>query len=207
VKKLIDLTHTFTDDMPVYPGDPCSRLYQCAEIETDGSRDHKIESCMHVGTHIDAPFHMIDDGLIVSEIPVEQFQGRGVLVDARKTMVIDENILENIDLQEGDIVLVRTDWYKKWRTDEYFKEWPIFTVPFCEKLVEAKISVVGMDTGGPDMDASFPAHKALLPNNVLIVENLTNLEALEDIQNFRVHAYPVKYESDAAPVRVVAEVI
>ena len=207
MNNFIDLTHTFTDDMPVYPGDPCSRLYKCAEISKDGSTDHKIESCMHVGTHIDAPFHMVEDGMIISDISADKFQGRGVLIDARNTMVIDDDLLENIDIREGDIVLVRTDWSKKYRTDDYFKEWPVFTVSFSKKLVELKISVVGMDTGGPDMDDSFPAHKALLPNDVLIIENLDNLEALESVPNFRVHAYPVKYQADAAPVRVVAEVL
>ena len=203
---LIDLTHTFTDNMPVYPGDPCSRLYQTGTIEKDGVSDHKIESCMHVGTHMDAPVHMVEGGAYIAEIPLAHFQGRGVLIDARGLDIIDADILEPYDIQIGDIVLVWTGWDKKYHSDDYFKNWPIMTVEFAQKLVDKKISLIGMDTAGPDMDDSFPAHKVFLPNDILIIENMTRLEELENYQNFLVHAYPAKYHADAAPVRVVAEV-
>ena len=202
---LIDLTHTFTDNMPVYPGDPCSRLYQTCTIEKDGLNDHKIESCMHVGTHMDAPVHMVEGGAYIAEIPLAHFQGRGVLIDARGLDIIDADILEPYDIQIGDIVLVWTGWDKKYHSDDYFKNWPIMTVEFAQKLVDKKISLIGMDTAGPDMDDSFPAHKVFLPNDILIIENMTRLEELENYQNFLVHAYPAKYHADAAPVRVVAE--
>lgn len=192
--------------MPVYPGDPCARLYQTCSIEKDGVTDHKIESCMHVGTHIDAPIHMVDGGAVVADIPLAHFQGRGVLIDARDHMVIDANILEDYNIVEGDIVLVWTGWDKKYRDGTYFDDWPIMTSAFAQALVDLKISLIGMDTAGPDMDDTFPAHKIFLPNDVLIIENLTNLEKLKDAGNFKIHAYPAKYNADAAPVRVVAEI-
>lgn len=204
--QLIDLTHTFTDEMPVYPGDPCSKLYQNCTIAEDGFTDHKIESCMHVGTHMDAPLHMIEGGAYIAEIPVSHFQGRGVLIDARGRDVIDADILERRDIQAGDIVLVWTGWDKKYWGGTYFDHWPIMTPAFAQSCVDKKIALIGMDTAGPDMDESFPAHKIFLPNNVLIIENMTNLEALEQVDSFLVHAYPVKYQADAAPVRVVAEI-
>jgi kynurenine formamidase len=205
--ELIDLTHTFTDDMPVYPGDDCSKLYQSDFIKDCGVSDHKIESGMHVGTHMDAPLHMVEGGALICDFPVEQFQGRGVLIDARGLDVIDTQILEKYDIREYDIVLVWTDWDKKYRTDAYFKKWPVMTIEFAQSLVSKKIALIGMDTAGPEMEETFPVHKTFLPNNVLIIENMTNLHALENVPNFKVHAYPAKYKADAAPVRVVAEVI
>jgi len=71
--KLIDLTHTFIEDMPVYPGDPASKLKQIANIEKDGFVDHEIKTAMHVGTHMDAPLHMIQDGKKLSELSLEKF--------------------------------------------------------------------------------------------------------------------------------------
>lgn len=205
--KLIDLTHTFTDDMPVYPGDDCSKLYQSDFIKDCGVSDHKIESGMHVGTHMDAPLHMVEGGALICDFPVTQFQGRGVLIDARGLDVIDTPILEKYDIREKDIVLVWTGWDKKYRTDEYFKKWPVMTVEFAQSLVNKKIALIGMDTAGPEMEETFPVHKTFLPNNVLIIENMANLDALDKISDFKVHAYPAKYKADAAPVRVVAEVI
>jgi kynurenine formamidase len=202
---IIDLTHTFTNDMPVYPGDPCSKLYQCATVGEHGFSDHKIESCMHVGTHMDAPLHMIDGGMVISDFPANKFQGRGVLVDARKYKVIDESLLYGIEIQKGDIVLVWTGWDKKYRSDDYFNNWPIMTEDFAKYLLEKDISLIGMDTPGPDIDEDFPVHKIFLPNNILIIENMCNLELLSNHTSFKIHAYPAKYNADAAPVRVVAE--
>lgn len=204
---LIDLTHTFTDDMPVYPGDDCSKLYQSCSIDKDGVTDHTIQSGMHVGTHMDAPLHMVEGGTYMSEIDIAHFQGRGVLIDARGKNIIDEDTLQDQDIRANDIVLVRTDWDKKYRTDQYFKDWPYMTTGFAQKLCDLGISLIGMDTPGPDPECDdFPAHKVFLPNDVLIIENMAHLEKLENHENFVVHAYPAKYHADAAPVRVVAQI-
>jgi len=77
--KLIDLTHTFTSDMPVYPGDPKATLEQIAFIEKDTYNDHKLTTAMHVGTHMDASLHMHADGKKMDEINPERFFGKGVL--------------------------------------------------------------------------------------------------------------------------------
>lgn len=50
--------------MPVYPGDPKPTLEQVAFIAKDTFNDHKLTTVMHVGTHIDAPLHMIANGKI-----------------------------------------------------------------------------------------------------------------------------------------------
>ncbi len=203
---LIDLTHTFTDDMPVYPGDDCSKLYQSNFMKDGGFSNHTINSGMHVGTHMDAPLHMVEGGALICDFPVDKFQGRGVLIDARGIDVIEPPILQNYEVGEGDIVLIWTGWDKKYRTDDYFKSWPVMSVEFAQALVDKKIGLIGMDTAGPEMDEAFPVHKTFLPNNVLIIENMTNLEKLEKTKNFLVHAYPAKYHADAAPVRVVAQI-
>jgi kynurenine formamidase len=62
-----------------------------------------------------------------------------------------------------------------------------------------------MDTPSPDADEPFPVHKIFLPNDILIIENLTGLEQIPSEREFIIHAYPMKYRADAAPVRVVAE--
>jgi kynurenine formamidase len=48
-------------------------------------------------------------------------------------------------------------------------------------------------------------HKILLSAELLIIENLTNLEALLGIDKFDVVALPAKLQCEAAPVRVIAQ--
>lgn len=204
--KYIDLTHTFTDNMPVYPGDPPSSLKKTATIEKDTYTDHQINSFMHVGTHMDAPLHMIKEGKTMDQIEPEHFFGPGVLIDARKSKVIDADLVEGVDIPEGAIVLLYTGFARKYRTPAYYEEYHSVSPDFAKKMVENKVKIVGMDILGPDLDTTWPAHKILLSNDVLIIENLTNLDQLLDVKSYDVVALPVKFKTDAAFVRVVATV-
>jgi kynurenine formamidase len=56
-----------------------------------------------------------------------------------------------------------------------------------------------------DHDEPYPIHKALLDNDVLLIENLVNLNAVVG-KRFRLYALPVRLELDAAPARVLAEI-
>src|SRR3989338_1949040 len=103
---LIDLTHTFTDNMPVYPGDPLPKLHQITTLEKDGYNDHELTSVMHVGTHMDAPLHMIKDGKTMNQISVDHFFGKGVLLDARGKEKIEPELLTGKTIEPSSIVLI-----------------------------------------------------------------------------------------------------
>lgn len=226
----IDLTHTFNNHMPVYPGDSKPELVQRAFLEKDGEVNHRLQSGMHVGTHMDAPAHMISDGKYLSDYSVEKFFGRGVLIDARGKEKIDVDLLANHPhltsplqgeeiargfgaapspggggLGRGAIVLIMTGWSQKFNNDEYYKKHPVLTEAFANKLAELKVSIVGTDTPSPDR-APYKVHKILLEHDILIIENLTNLEVLIGKQNFEVIALPMKLQAEAAFCRVVAKV-
>ena len=202
--KIVDLTHTFTADMSVYPGDPKSSLKQVAHIEKDTFNDYKIETVMHVGTHMDAPFHMIENGKTMDEILPEKFFGPGVLVDVRNMKKIGAELLENTQIEEGSIVLLYTGFANKYKTNDYFKDYPDLAEDFAKQMIKLKVTMVGMDMLSPDFDAPWKTHKTLLGNDILLLENLTNLDKLLNVRKFQVVALPAKFKADAAPVRVVA---
>jgi kynurenine formamidase len=201
--KLIDLTHTFDANMPVYPGDPTPELKQIAFIGEHGYNDYCLHTGMHVGTHMDAPLHMIPKGAFMSQIPASQFFGPGRLIDARGRERVTAELLENIPLEKGDIVLVLTGWYKHFRSSDYYEAFPEIAPEFAQRLVAAGVSILGLDTPTPDKPP-FPVHKILLSKNVLIIENLNDLELLLGVDQFEVIAAPVKFHCEAAPVRVIA---
>lgn len=204
--KIIDLTHSFTEKMPVYPGDPEPSLKQVASLEKDGFNDHMINTVMHVGTHMDAPLHMIADGKKMDEINTNKFIGKGILIDARGKDKVDASLLENIQIEEDSIVLVFTGFGSKYREQAYFENYPGITEDFAQKMVELKVKIVGMDILGPDQPP-FPTHKILLGNGILIIENLTNLDQLVGVKGFEVIALPAKFHTDAAPVRIIARIL
>lgn len=200
--RIIDLTQTFTDVMPNYPGDPKPSLRQSAKIEKEGYEDHWLETGMHVGTHIDAPAHMIEGGKKIHELPLEMFSGRGIAVDARKRD-LNASILKECRASEGDIVLFCTGLSKKYHTPEYFTHFPAMAEELARALVKRKMKMVGFDTPSPDR-SPFAIHKILLGAGILIIENLTNLGTLLKQENFDIHAFPMSICADAAPARIMA---
>ncbi|HLG25354.1 MAG TPA: cyclase family protein [Candidatus Gracilibacteria bacterium] len=200
----IDLTHTFSQQMPVYPGDPLPEFVQVAFLDKHGYNDFQIKTGMHVGTHMDAPLHMIENGKRLSEYPVEKFFGEGYLLDARGTKAIGPDIFDHHQIKKGDIVLIMTGFSLKFGQPEYYESHPEITEACASKMVELGIKIVGIDTPSPDRPP-FAVHKLLLKNDILIIENLTNLETLLKYKRFEVIALPAKFEAEAAPVRVVAD--
>ena len=202
--QMVDLTHTFINDMPVYPGDPKSTLEQTAFIDKDTYNDHKISTLMHVGTHMDAPLHIVENGKKIDEIDLERFLGKGIVINVTGKEKIDASVLKDILIDEGSIVLLYTGFGQKYGTEAYFHGYPEVTEDFANKMVEFKVKILGMDMLGPDLDLPWPVHKILLSNEILIIENLTNLDKLIGIKNFKIIALPAKLNSDAAFVRVIA---
>ena len=56
--RVIDLTHTICEDMPVYPGTEPPKLQTANTIERDGFRETLLTMYSHTGTHMDAPAHL-----------------------------------------------------------------------------------------------------------------------------------------------------
>lgn len=210
-----DLTHPFSSNTPVFPGDPKPEITQSAFLETHGFNDFTVKMGMHVGTHIDAPLHFIAGGKKLSDFGPDKFMGRGVLLDARGRAQIDSSLLsayaeprrdkKDGAIQKGHILLIYTDWDKRFREANYFSDYPVLTEDFARAVVKAGVKIVALDTCSPDR-APYEIHKILLAADVLIVENGTNFEKLLGMPSFEVIALPPFFETEAAPVRLVARV-
>jgi len=201
--RIIDLSVPINEETPVYPGDPRPRISPAGILEKDGYTDHIISFGIHLGTHIDAPMHMIEGGAGLKDIPVGQFTGRG-----RYIRVANEFSLEDVKvagIQAGDIVLFDTGMGERYNEADYFVKFPAMSEEVADYLVEQKVKMVGLDTGSADNQEGFPIHKVLLGGGVLIIENLTNLRSLSG-KEFIVYALPIRLEIDGAPARVIAQI-
>ncbi len=201
--KFVDLSILVNEDTPLYSGDKAPKITPEGSYEKTGFLDHYVSFNNHIGTHIDAPVHMFPDGKNLDQIPVEQFTGRGVYIKVEdKTFELEA--LKQSDIREGDIVLLHTGMSDRLFEPDYYKSYPQVPEEVAQYLVDKKVKMMGVDMGGVDHD--FSIHKLLLKNEVLIIENLTNLGELKG-KEFKVYAFPIKFQLDASPVRVVAEII
>lgn len=203
MSKFIDLSHEILDNMPVYPDDSRVRLYQERYLEKDNCNGFKLEIGMHAGTHVDAPMHLTINKTFINEIPLERFAGKGCLLDVRGEKIIKfKQEYENI-VNEDDIVILFTKFDDKYGTDEYFTDHPIINENLADFFIEKKIKMLGVDFPSPDK-YPFIIHKKLFDNNILIMENLTNLSELEGADKFNIIAFPLKVKAEASIVRVAA---
>src|SRR3982750_1918928 len=102
----IDLSVVVNQQTPVYPGDPLTKIKPAGVLVKDGFCDHYVSMNTHVGTHIDAPMHMLEGGKSLDQVPLEQLIGNGKLVEVTGG---DFEAVKSADIQAGDIVLFRTD--------------------------------------------------------------------------------------------------
>lgn len=198
----IDLSVPLTGETPVYPGDPDVEIIPVGNLEQNGYLDHKLTLGSHNGTHIDAPIHMLENGKSLGEYSIDRFIGQGKLVNARNG---DFTEILNSTFDPGDIVIIDTGSADNFLSESYFKDYPVLSEEAANKLIESGVKMVGIDTCSFENVEGFPIHKKLLASDILLIENLTNLEALSG-KEFNIFAPPLNVNIDGAPSRVIAEV-
>lgn len=222
--RIIDLTH------PMIPGEEEFTL----EIETFNAEEamaktrrestHQIQRgddvwyilqdvkmSSHVGTHIEFPYHHMRDGKTALEYPLTRLMGDTVLLDfSRKgkdeEITLDEILSCGIEIRRGDIVFIRTDMHKLWKTPKGHDR-PVLAIEAAEHLAkEIGIACIGTDATGLEVRGrdDQPVHVTLFSHDVAKVESLTNLDKLNETR-FTTFILPLPIKGlDACPVRVLA---
>jgi kynurenine formamidase len=203
VRRVVDLSVPLDDRTPVYPGDPPVRLAPAATIAHDGYNLLAVHMGSQSGTHCDAPRHFRADGAPIDELDLRLFTGPGVLVDVRgrpdRYAIGVPDLAPYLDrVGPGTIVVLHTG-----RPDS---DHPYLGADACRALLDRGVRTIGLDT--PNIDetpsASYPCHHLVAAAGGVIVENLTNLAAVDFPDPF-LSVLPLRLTgADGAPVRAVA---
>lgn len=94
--KVIDLTHTITENMPVFPGTEQPKLTTVNGYAVAGFRETLVQITTHTGTHIDPPAHVYSGKATLDELPPEQFIGKALVIDCRNLKEGEEIALQHI---------------------------------------------------------------------------------------------------------------
>ena len=208
--KIIDLTHTISADMPVYPGTDCPRFEVGNTYEKDGFKETLISMFTHTGTHMDPPAHLYNGAPTLDALPIEQFIGKAYVADCTKLGSGDIITMDYIDRKAADaadFILFCTGWSRYWGKEEYFGSYPVVNEEVIDYIRETGKKGIGLDTIGldPIADVNLTLHKRLLlDSSVVIIENLKNLDKLLN-RDFIFCALPIKLENaDGSPIRAIA---
>ena len=208
---VIDLTHTISENMPVYPGTEAPKLTVPCTVFKDGFRETLLHLFSHTGTHIDAPAHLYENGKTLERFDASRFVGSALVIDCTG---LSEG--ERIDMgfiraggelaDKADFLLFRTDWDSKWGTDAYFGAFPCITEEVADFIVSSGKKGVGLDVISIDpIGADLTNHRKILSQNTtFIIENLCKLKSVGS-GLFTLIVSPLKFENaDGAPTRALA---
>lgn len=209
--KVIDLTHTIAESMPVYPGTEGPLLTPGSSYEQDGFRETILTFFSHTGTHMDAPNHLFLHRPNLDDLPIQQFVGSALVIDCSDVGEGELVTLEHLApygeaVDAAEFLLFYTGWSRFWGQEAYFGDYPCLDFRVVDYLIRAKKKGVGLDTIGidPIADRNLTRHRMLFAQtDIVVIENLTNLEQLgRNLVTFM--ALPVKFQqSDGAPVRAI----
>jgi arylformamidase len=209
--EIIDLSHSMKPDMPVFPGTPPPEFDDVATIDADGYREKRISLHSHIGTHVDAPAHIIAGARTLDQLPLDMFCGDALLLNctsAGRHIHLQDLLPHGENIRRHAFVLLYTGWSRFWGDARYFDAYPVLTPDAARWIVDTGVRGIGMDTISPDPvnSVDLPIHHIFLEAGKIIVENLTNLQAMPD-RSFLFACFPLKIkDGDGSPVRAVAMV-
>ena len=211
--KLLDLTLIISENIPTFPGSPQPSFIQDKNVKNDGYNSELLFLSSHTGTHLDAPYHFQEKGEKIHEISLKRLVSSAILVKSRKKgdQPITKTDIQKFEKKHGKIpsgstVIFWTGWQKMIKNTSYFIRNPGLSTAAAKYLVSKKINLVGTDSPSIDLgkDKRFPVHHIFSKNNVLIVENLTNLEKIRS-SKFHFVVLPLKLKgATGSPVRAIA---
>lgn len=224
-RKVIDLSHVITPNIPLWPGDPAVEFTPVADFETDGYYLRSFTIGEHSATHMNAPNSFHADGVGIDQYEPESLVRPAVVIDVReKVRHNDDYVIDKSDvlawesrhgrIKPGTLVLFYTGWQARWHDPAAFMNEDAQGLHFPGiggettrfLLDERGIAGVGIDTHGtdPGMDTSFATNTQVLARKGIILENLANLDKLPPKGTTLVIGILRLQEGSGSPVSVMA---
>ena len=188
-------------------------------IDGKGWNTTTLSLYSHCGTHMDAPKHFLPDADAASieqqslsvccgpakVIDLTPVQPRECITIERLT---DALALQQLAVEPGDRLLLRTDWSLRFGCEEYRNALPRISLELAHWLVEQKVAMIGVEplsvADVNNRQEVTDVHHVLFRGKVAIVEGRTNLSQLSrSIVEFI--ALPLRIVGgDGCPVRAIA---
>jgi arylformamidase len=190
-------------------------------LEINGRAMISVLSIMsHVGTHVDAPRHMIEGGSSIDQVPLGQVAREGVLINlpdkGPNSSISVKDILDTgVRLGSDRIPVIRTGWTEKmWGKPEFWSQVPYLEPGVGEMMAQKEVPALALDVF-PEMPLwrgvkPKPGqvwqvnHLALFRKGIPLIQFVTNLSQIGS-GRFVLVAAPLRIRgADGSPARVVA---
>jgi arylformamidase len=204
----IDISVPLSTGLVSWPGDPQPRIEPAARIERGDSANVSL-ICLssHAGTHVDAPWHFIDDAPRLDSLNFADLIGPCRVIDLTDL----EHNIEAADLDAVGLpasvrrLLIKTRNSRRWADPEdAFDTGFVGIAPSgAEWLVQRGIRLVGIDYLSVEpFDGDGTTHRTLLGARLVLLETL-DLRAVQ-AGDFALVCLPLRFAGgDGAPCRAL----
>ena len=183
-------------------------------FDRDGWNARTLHLYSHAGTHMDAQTHFAAGTQTIDQIPLDRCMGPAWVVNLDSIadkMLITVAHLGSISAKfaPGESLLLRTGWSRHVNNPQHYRDnFPRVADELARWCVEQQVNLLGVEPPSVadvnNKEELTRIHKILLGGGVIIVEGLTNLDALTQAKVWFA-ALPLKIEGgDGCPCRALA---
>lgn len=199
--------------------DPATEKRRCAvrryEAHVQGVTDYhsEIDIMSHLGTHLEAPYHLRDNLKDVTAMAPDRFVGRGVLLKLDTCMPNALITRQDLDaasdgmVRAGDIVVLDSPFHHEPFMPGPDDKRPQLSRESAEWFLEQGVKCIGFGDGiaienNPEHCEAF--HEILMPQDITFIEVMQNLDLLQ-CKTFMLVFLPLLIRGlDSSPVHVMA---
>jgi kynurenine formamidase len=207
MSRIIDLT------LAVKSGMRGVKIETARILEKDGWNAETLHLYSHAGTHMDAPIHFGVSDETVDRIALDRCMAPAWIVDltgiAPHSLITRAHVA-NIEakIEPGEGLLLKTCWSAYVNQDKYRNELPRVSVELARWCAEHRLAILGVEPPSVadvnNIEELSAVHRILMAAGIIIVEGLTNLDAITK-EKVTFMAWPLKIaDGDGAPVRALA---
>jgi kynurenine formamidase len=202
IAHIVDLTYTLTPDFPFIPVKNLTypfELIPMATLNENGVAANSWRIHEHLGTHIDAPNHFIENQKSLDQIELKDLIVPVVVIDIEEKAAKNrdaELTVDDIKIFESKFgripmhscVMMYSGWAKHLKDSLYVgldshgvKHYPGFSNDAINFLLtNRQVAGIGVDVLSidPGIDSSYTGHKKLFKAGKWCLENVANLDSI-----------------------------
>jgi kynurenine formamidase len=223
--KIIYLSYTLNRNTPTYGDRNRFKIEKKSSIKRgDIANDSFISTTVHIGTHIDMPYHFFEDGETIEDFPANfwNFSSGEVLfieLEEIKNLVIEDELIKELEKIEDKLnyklLLVKTGACYIRDKREFWERNFGFSPEVAEYLREnfPNIRIFGFDSisvsSFQNRQVGREAHRAFLDPKapILLLEDIDLREIDRETNFYSITIAPLRIEKcDGLPCTIFAEI-
>jgi arylformamidase len=173
-----DITLTLSPELPCWPGDTAYALERVQKID-DGATANvsSLTMSVHMGTHVDAPDHFLNNGKTVEKLALSALSGRAYVLYLPEVDLITAATLEQAEIPPRTrrvLIKTRNSAYWARQLKEFQTDFVAISPDAAQYLVDRGVKLVGID-----YLSIAPYHQGLVTHQILLKAGMVILEGLD----------------------------